>query len=61
MAETSARTDPGRAETLASDGVADGKTCLPHQLSEDEARKLDEECHERFIKLGAQFIVDDKV
>ena len=31
---------------------------LPRTLSEDEARKLDEECYERFIKVCAQYICE---
>ena len=39
----------------------DSKAKLPHMLSEDEARKLDEECYERFIKVCAQFICEGLV
>ena len=33
----------------------------PHKLSEDEARELDQECYERFIKVNAKHITDGQV
>ena len=36
----------------------DSKVQLLRTLSEDEARKLDEECYERFIKVCAQYICE---
>ncbi|XP_062595745.1 oxidation resistance protein 1-like isoform X1 [Saccostrea cucullata] len=31
---------------------------IPHKLSEEEARELDQECYERFIKVSAKHITD---
>ena len=33
----------------------------PHKLSEEEARELDQECFERFIKVNAKHITDGQV
>ena len=33
----------------------------PHKLSKDEARELDHECYERFIKVNAKHITDGQV
>ena len=60
---------PGHAERLmaaaasaASDFAGDNDSNdPPRPLSEDEAQKLDQECHERFIKVNVKHITDGQV
>lgn len=50
---------PGHAERQKVDDTQ--KDDPPRPLSEDEARKLDQECHERFIKVNVKHITDGQV
>ncbi len=52
------RKGPGLAERL---GLGDPEPAPPRALSENEAKKLDDECFERFIKVNVKHITDGQV
>lgn len=45
---------PGRAERQTVSAAE--KVTLPRALSEDEVKKIDEECHQRFVKMDAKYV-----
>ena len=49
---------PGLATRLGSEGEENGPV---RPLSDEEARRLDDECHERFIKVNVKHITDGQV
>ncbi|XP_052701606.1 oxidation resistance protein 1-like isoform X5 [Crassostrea angulata] len=52
---------PGHAErvpTPVSSPTENKEFQAPHKLSEEQARELDQECYERFIKVNAKHITD---
>lgn len=55
---------PGHAErvpTPVSSPTENKEFQAPHKLSEEQARELDQECYERFIKVNAKHITDGQV
>ena len=55
---------PGHVERIPTPLSSPKQTVefeIPHKLSEDEANKLDQECHERFIKVNVKHITDGQV
>lgn len=48
---------PGHAERQDGPVTVD----LPHPLSEEKVKQLDEECYERFIKVSVKHITDGQV
>ena len=51
---------PGHAERQKVEEDAKDDT-PPRPLSDDDARRLDQECHERFIKVNVKHITDGQV
>ena len=49
---------PGHAERLDGPPLPIDP---PHPLSEEEVKRLDEECYERFIKVNVKHITDGQV
>nr|KAG5691349.1 hypothetical protein BaRGS_033398 [Batillaria attramentaria] len=58
MADKPPEKVPGHAMKIPSPPSSASILPSPHPLSEEEARKLDEECHERFLKLCAKYITE---
>ena len=52
---------PGIAARKSPDATKMESGGLPQALSEEEARNLDEECLERFIKVSVKYITDGQV
>lgn len=58
MADKPPERVPGHVMKIPSPPSSASILQSPHPLSEDEARRLDEECYERFIKVCTKYISD---